>query len=53
MFRVSDSTWREAIVRCLVEPREAGRVRTRLTQKTPAALNAQPDRVLFPKSNMR
>ena len=52
-FRVSENTWVEAIVRYLVEPKESGRVRTRLTQKILAALNTQPDRVLFPKSNMR
>jgi small-conductance mechanosensitive channel len=52
-FRVSENTWVEAIVRYLVEPKEAGRVRTRLTQNILAALNAEPDRVLFPKSNMR
>ena len=46
-FRVSDNTWLEAIVRYLVEPKEAGRVRSRLTQKILAALNAAPDRVLF------
>jgi small-conductance mechanosensitive channel len=53
VFRVSDNTWIEAIVRYLVEPREAGRVRTRLTNNILKALNAAPDRVLFPKSNMR
>ena len=52
-FRVSDNTWLEVIVRYLVEPKEAGRVKSRLTQKLLAALNAEPDRALFPKSNMR
>lgn len=52
-FRVNENTWIEAIVRYLVEPREAGRVRSRLVQKILVALNAEPDRVLFPKSNMR
>ena len=53
MFRVSENTWLEAIVRYLVNPKEAGRVKTRLLKKLIAALNEQPDRVLFPKSNMR
>jgi small-conductance mechanosensitive channel len=48
LFRVSDNTWLEAIVRYLVAPREAGHVKTRLIKKLLAALNAAPDRVLFP-----
>ena len=53
VFRVSENTWIEAIVRYLVVPRESGRVRTELTTKILKALNAAPDRALFPKSNMR
>ena len=53
VFRVSDNTWLEAIVRYLVHPKEAGRVKTDLTRKLLAALNREPDRVQFPKSNMR
>ncbi|MEY2466513.1 MAG: hypothetical protein QOD03_1034 [Verrucomicrobiota bacterium] len=52
-FRVSDNTWLEATVRYLVNPKESGRVKTRLLQKILKALNAAPDRVLFPKSNNR
>src|SRR2546423_7177619 len=52
-FRVSDNTWLEAIVRYLVHPKEAGRVKTRLTRNLLGALNAQPDRVLFPKGDSR
>src|SRR5690349_3031572 len=48
IFRVSDNTWLEAIVRYLVPPREAGRVKTRLIKKLLAALNAAPDKVMFP-----
>jgi small-conductance mechanosensitive channel len=47
-FRVSENTWLEAIVRYLVSPREAGRVKTRLIKKLLAALNAAPDKVMFP-----
>ena len=43
----------EAIVRYLVHPKEAGRVKTRLIQTMLARLNAEPERTLFPKSNMR
>jgi small-conductance mechanosensitive channel len=52
-FRVNQNTWIEAIVRYLVQPKEAGRVKTRLIQSMLARLNAEPERVLFPKSNMR
>ena len=53
VFRVNENTWVEAILRYLVEPRRSGRVKTTLTEKILAALNAEPERVLFPKSNMR
>jgi small-conductance mechanosensitive channel len=47
-FRVNENTWLEAIVRYLVSPREAGRVKTRLIKKLLAALNAAPEKVMFP-----
>jgi small-conductance mechanosensitive channel len=47
-FRVNENTWLEAIVRYLVSPREAGRVKTRLIKKLLAALNASPEKVMFP-----
>jgi small-conductance mechanosensitive channel len=53
VFRVNDNTWIEGIVRFLVHPKEAGRVKARLLRNVLAALNAQPDKVLFPKSNNR
>lgn len=53
LFRVSENTWLEAIVRYLVPPKEAGQVKTRLTRKLLEALNTAPDKVLFPKSNLR
>jgi small-conductance mechanosensitive channel len=53
LFRVSGNTWVDAMVRYLVSPRRAGRVKTALTQKILERLNAAPDRVLFPKSNLR
>jgi len=48
IFRVNENTWLEAIVRYLVSPREAGRVKTRLIKKLLAALNAAPEKVMFP-----
>ena len=48
IFRVSENTWLEAIVRYIVPPREAGRIKTRLIKKLLAALNAAPEKVMFP-----
>jgi small-conductance mechanosensitive channel len=53
IFRVGENTWLEAIVRYLVPPREAGRIKTRLIKKLLAALNAAPDRVMFPAGAAR
>jgi len=53
IFRVSENTWLEAIVRYLVAPREAGRVKTRLIRKLLAALNAEPEKVMFPAGAAR
>ena len=53
LFRVNPNTWLDAIVRYLVHPKEAGRVKTRLIKKLLAELNAVPDKVLFPKGNAR
>jgi small-conductance mechanosensitive channel len=47
-FRVDELTWIDAIVRYVVPPREAGAVKTRLIPKLLAALNAEPDKVMFP-----
>ena len=53
IFRVDELTWIDAIVRYLVSPREAGSVKTRLIPKLLAALNAEPQRVMFPKGDAR
>jgi small-conductance mechanosensitive channel len=53
IFRPNANTWLDAIVRYLVHPKEAGRVKTRLIKKLLKELNAAPDRVLFPKGNAR
>lgn len=53
VFRVNQNTWIDATVRYLVEPREAGRVKTRLIQRMLERLNAEPERACFPKDNMR
>jgi hypothetical protein len=53
MFRVSELGWLEAIVRYLVPPKEAGRVKSRMIQELVKELNTEPDRVMFPKGNTR
>ena len=53
LFRVGENTWLEAIVRYLVHPKEAGRVKSRLILELLERLNAAPDRVLFPKDSNR
>jgi small-conductance mechanosensitive channel len=53
LFRVNANTWLDAIVRYLVHPKEAGRVKTRLIKKLLSELNAAPERVQFPKGDAR
>jgi small-conductance mechanosensitive channel len=53
LFRVSNNTWLEAIVRYLVEPRQAGRVKSKLIEKMLTQLNTAPDKVMFPKGAAR
>ena len=53
VFRVGENTWIEAIVRYLVEPRLAGPVKTRLVKKMLKELNKEPEKVMFPKADMR
>jgi small-conductance mechanosensitive channel len=53
IFRVDDNTWIDAIVRYLVPPREAGPTKSRLIPKLLAALNAAPEKVMFPKGDSR
>jgi small-conductance mechanosensitive channel len=52
-FRVDEVTWIDAIVRYVVPPREAGSIKTRLIPKLLAALNAQPEKVMFPAGAAR
>ncbi|HEY4229093.1 MAG TPA: mechanosensitive ion channel family protein [Thermoanaerobaculia bacterium] len=53
LFRVNPNTWIDASVRYLVTPRRAGRRKTLLTKRILERLNATPDKVMFPKANMR
>jgi small-conductance mechanosensitive channel len=52
-FRADEMTWIDAIVRYVVAPREAGRIKSRLIPKLLAALNTAPERVMFPKGDTR
>jgi small-conductance mechanosensitive channel len=53
LFRVNANTWLDAIVRYLVHPKEAGRVKTRLIKTLLTELNQSPERVMFPKGDAR
>ena len=53
LFRVNPNTWIDAIVRYLVKPKEAGRVKTRLIRRLLIELNKSPERVTFPKGDAR
>jgi len=53
LFRVNANTSLDAIVRYLVQPKEAGRVKTRLIKKLLTELNKAPNRVMFPKGDAR
>lgn len=53
IFRADEMTWIDAIVRYVVAPREAGRIKSRLIPKLLAALNTAPERVMFPKGDAR
>jgi small-conductance mechanosensitive channel len=53
IFRVDEVTWIDAIVRYLVSPREAGPTKSRLIPKLLAALNEEPNKVMFPKGDAR
>jgi small-conductance mechanosensitive channel len=53
IFRADEMTWIDAIVRYLVPPREAGSIKTRLIPKLLAALNEQPEKVMFPRGDAR
>jgi small-conductance mechanosensitive channel len=52
-FRVADNTWLEAVLRYIVEPKRSGAVRTRLLRAMLERLNAEPERVRFPRGDSR
>jgi hypothetical protein len=53
VFRMDQTSWVNAIVRYLVEPRQAGPVKTRLIRKMLERLNAELDKVMLPRGDAR
>lgn len=53
LFRVNANTWIDAKVRYVVDPKRAGGVKSRLMVVMLEQLNAQPERVRFPKGDSR
>lgn len=53
IFRTHDNTWIDVVVRYLVQPKEAGSVKNRLFKTIIEELNKYPEKVMFPKTNMR
>jgi len=53
LFRVNANTWIDAKVRYVVDPKRAGSVKTRLMRVMLEQLNAQAERVRFPKGDSR
>lgn len=52
-FRAHDNTWIEAVVRYLVHPKQAGRVKSHLTRLLVDRLSQEPERVRFPWNTLR
>jgi hypothetical protein len=52
-IRVSNNTWLEVIVRYVVFPKQAGRIKTRLIRRMLEILKAESDKVMFPKGEAR
>jgi small-conductance mechanosensitive channel len=53
LFRANENTWLEAILRYLVDPKRAGRVKTALLKKLLDRLRVAPEKVLFPRGPNR
>jgi small-conductance mechanosensitive channel len=52
-FRINANTWVEVLLIYLVDPKKASAIRTTLIRESLAALNKEPDKVMFPKGNNR
>ncbi|WP_442795995.1 mechanosensitive ion channel family protein [Pelobium manganitolerans] len=52
-LRADGNTWVQVVVRYLVEPKKSSRVKRQLFDVIMEELKKHPDKVLFPKTNMR
>ncbi len=52
-LRINANTWVEVSVTYLVPPKQAASIRTKIIKRVIDALNKQPDKTMFPKSNAR
>lgn len=52
-YRIDANTWVQATVRYIVDPHEAGPVKSHLITEILTALNAEPTKVMFPKGDNR
>ena len=52
-FRANANTWIEVVVRYLVDPKETSPVRNQLFGSLLEELKKYPDKIHFPKSNLR
>src|SRR5690606_1890572 len=48
VFMASENAWLEVVVRCLVEPKEAGTTKRILLEKLLKSLKEEPNKVIFP-----
>ena len=53
ILKAHNNTWIEVIVRYLVEPKNSGRVKNELFEAVMDELKKHPEKVMFPKTNMR
>ncbi|HTN21402.1 MAG TPA: mechanosensitive ion channel family protein [Pelobium sp.] len=52
-LRADGNTWVRVVVRYLVEPKNSGRVKSKLFNTIMEELKKHPEKVMFPKTNMR
>ncbi|SHE34407.1 hypothetical protein SAMN05444008_101200 [Cnuella takakiae] len=53
ILRAHDNTWIKVVVRYLVAPKQSGEVKNRIFKNLMEELRKHPERVKFPKTNMR
>jgi hypothetical protein len=53
ILNAHNNTWVEVIVRYLVEPKNSGRVKKHLFEVVMDELKKNPEKVMFPNTNMR